>query len=1209
MENNPIKYSDLIAPDNSIQKAVEQLTELNKIYASTLDLTKKEAIQVLATVKAASGATESGRKAIAKSADDTQKLTKARQNLAFAESETARELVKIKNATKDANDMNKLALAIGKEEVTVLNMRNKSYTQISAQYRLNKIVLSQLSDEEIQASAANRELVKTTDALFNSMKKFQSSTGMNQLNVGNYGDFKSQTETLDNFQGKVDNLGSSLQSLASGQGGFGGVIDSIKAFDKTLMGLMLNPVFAVIAGVAAAGAAFKFWFDYNKGVAEATRLTQQFTGLTGDAAKSHRVEIQALADTYGKEFKDTLQAVDSLADRFGITQQEAAKIVKDGFVSGADSSAEFLNNLKEYPTFFKEAGLSASEFVAITSQANNSGLYSDKGIDTIKEGTIRLREMTVATRTALDGIGLSSKKIAADLESGQTSIFDTIKTVSARLGELPPQSAAVGTAIADIFGGPGEDAGLAYIQTLKDIDTNLDNVKTGAGELAQIQERQLNSQIELEKTIAALFDATGGTFEAMVANGKIFVNDTIVGMINGVVDLANYFVDLYNSSARFRALVISLGSTFDVIKSATGVTIRTLIAGFKAAGDVIFGLVTMDAGRFQKGIRDALELPQNVSTEMGAIFVDNFMKGVDKMSKKKARISLTLADGTTTNPIAAPKSGGSKTPPATAAELKEAKKLEELAAKQFKDLQALKRQHEDALLSLSQDGFDKQRKQVNLQYDRQIEDLKYRLKTEKDLTEGQKTEIKALAVVAEQQRENELSKITKAAASKDLEIQKERLSARLATTKEGSAAELKAKIEIARKEQEIELALNSARESNEQMDPELIKDKYKKQIDLLTDAYRSAGLDLFDLQQEQAQSEFDLLKKTEGEKTRYRLKAERDRLVKVLELNESLNNKMSETEVSIVKNTIKKLDKDIDQSVKDDRKNRDLFDMVGLKTTPENKKLATESVNNAMALIESLAAKKVEAADRAVKAATDEVNGAKSALQQEIENRNAGFAHRVEAAQKELDEARKSQKVAERDREKAIKKQRTLDALSQTSSLITATANIWKSATDQAGVWGTVLAVLATGTMWGSFLASKAKANQNTKSESYGDGTVELLSGGSHQSGNDVDLGRKPDGTRRRAEGGEYFAVVNKRNSRKFGKLIPDVINSFNDGSFLRKYTSSFSGGLIFNEEKNLNLGTVENDVRTIRKQSERRTRIDDGVTVTEYKNLTRKSK
>lgn len=89
--------------------------------------------------------------------------------------------------------------------------------------------------------------------------------------------------------------------------------------------------------------------------------------------------------------------------------------------------------------------------------------------------------------------------------------------------------------------------------------------------------------------------------------------------------------------------------------------------------------------------------------------------------------------------------------------------------------------------------------------------------------------------------------------------------------------------------------------------------------------------------------------------------------------------------------------------------------------------------------------------------------------------------------------------------------------------MVSATALIWSQL-------GFPLAIPAIAVMWATFAASKIKAAQLAKqtgetggTETYGDGTVEYLSGGSHQSGKDVDLGTKPDGTRRRAEGGEFL--------------------------------------------------------------------------------------
>lgn len=123
------------------------------------------------------------------------------------------------------------------------------------------------------------------------------------------------------------------------------------------------------------------------------------------------------------------------------------------------------------------------------------------------------------------------------------------------MAELPADSAKVGTAIADIFGGPGEDAGLQYLITLKDIETNLENVKNKAGELGALQEQQLNSQTALQQAIANLFDATGGTFESLTASVKIFVYDTLASLINGISKVIKFVADNKTAFLTFGGIV------------------------------------------------------------------------------------------------------------------------------------------------------------------------------------------------------------------------------------------------------------------------------------------------------------------------------------------------------------------------------------------------------------------------------------------------------------------------------------------------------------------------------------------------------------------------------------------------------------------------------------------------------------------------------
>ena len=228
----------------------------------------------------------------------------------------------------------------------------------------------------------------------------------------------------------------------------------------------------------------------------------------------------------------------------------------------------------------------------------------------------------------------------------------------------------------------------------------------------------------------------------------------------------------------------------------------------------------------------------------------------------------------------------------------------------------------------------------------------------------------------------------------------------------------------------------------------------------------------------------------------------------------------------------------------------------------------------------------------------------------QIEARNAGYANEVETAQKELALAQQNREKALQEQQRAQRAQAALDSLTQSSSLITASANLWK-AFSSIPVVGPALAIAAIATMWGSFTAAKIRALQVSKSEQYGEGTIELLEGGSHASGHDIDLGTKKDGTRRRAEGGEFFAVINKRNSRRFRNVIPDVINSFNDGTFADRYVranAAMSGAAV--NMVGVDISGIERDVAAIRQQGDSTQFVDaKGNVIIKYKNLTRKIK
>ena len=1216
-DNNPIKYKDLISPDNSIEELIKQLTELKDTYTDALASIKAEAIQLAATLQKVSGATEDGRKKTKKAADDADRLARAQKELAFAESDAAKKLAELNLAKQEANQINKLIIKINQSA-------EGSYNRLSAQYSLNKIYLNNMTKAERENTEEGRKLVEQTKEIYEEMKRLQEATGKFQLNVGNY------TQASDAIIAYGDRLKESLglnsafgeSLLALGRGGeeakgvFTAMGDGAKALGKTLLTLMANPVFLAIAGVAAAGAAFKWWYDYNAGLVEATRLTQQFTGKSGDDLKAFRNEVQAVADSFNADFRETLIATNALSKQFGISANEALQLVKDGFLAGGDANGEFLDTLKEYPAYFKEAGISADQFVAIVTQTNKMGIFSDKGVDAIKEANLRLREMTTATATALDGIGISSEQVQKDLQTGTKTTFDVIQDVSAKLAELPDNAATVGAAIADIFGGPGEDAGLQYLRTLKDISTNMDEVKGKAGVLAQLQEEQLQSQIELQNALSGLFDATGGNFETLTTQAKVFVNQGLTAIIKGVIDVVNYLIELYNESVLIRAIwngiVAGFKTTFDTLGNLFGFFIDIV----KATGTALKGAFTLDFDEVKKGLADCAAAYGNLVKAQVKDITENFQEGLDGMQKKIKPLTIPVSVGDTPTPQTDNKPVTTQNPTVTPRGKSDAEKAAEQQAKQIeaaykKNLEAT-RKLQDAQLQLETDEWAKLRQQTQYQYSRQIEDLQHQLQTEKDLNETGRQAINATITALEQQQTEALLKIEQDRQLQELALQKESIELRLQAVKKGSEQERQLRMQLLENERQTALLQNQQKPTGQQQDAGAINASFDAKGAGIADEYLQAQLQIFDQQQALAQSEFDLLRNSEARKTQFRLQAEKERLQKVLELNQQAANKLSDVEVQTIQNTIKKIDQEIEQS-KGEERGTDIYGLFGLNLDDDQKEAINTSMQYALDALNTFTAARVAAADAAVEQADKEVSAAQSALDAELEARANGYANNVVQAQKELDLAKKNQEKALKEQQKAQKQQAAIQTLQQIGNMVTATALIWSQL-------GFPFAIPAIAVMWASFAASKIKAAQLAKqtgetggTETYGDGTVELLEGGSHQSGNDIDLGTKPDGTRRRAEGGEFFAVINKRSSRRFRKIIPDVINSLNNGTFAHKYLKSYSDGdgLTLNVTgQSPDLRNLSDDVREIKEQNRRRVYVDgDGNTIESYNNLKRKIK
>lgn len=537
------------------------------IKGLTIDVQVKGDIDKLQTIyntqaKNVSSASDKLTEAFGRQAEIAEQLMKKIKEKADAEKLSTKEVKELSKASAEASKAMQQAAkaeeAMNKAQKAANTTRKSATMTEEDRIRTIKEALV-LADKEVhsidEANEANKRLrqavkmVRDTDEDYkNTLGKLNATIGVNTDYVKHNSDrYTQQKMTIGNYKEEVkaawmelNHLNDSMGSLGIVAGSFGDSLQSLGNAGSMFEGLsgigkiFQNKWLLGLGAVGAAGAGIGWWVNYNKGLVEATRLTQQFTEKSGDDLKEYRTEVQAIADYYNKDFREVLIGANAVSKQFGIDASEAIKLIQDGFIAGADANGEFLDTLREYPAYFKEAGISAETFIAITAQAAKSGIYSDKGVDVIKEGNLRIREMTTATAAALEGIGISADKVQEQLRTGQKTTFDIIQMVSERLNELPDSASVVGTALADIFGGPGEDAGLQYIRTLKDIKTNLNDVKSTAGEVGEAQEKYLESQKKLANELAELFDATGGSFESLMANVKSGWNNMLSYMLSGV---------------------------------------------------------------------------------------------------------------------------------------------------------------------------------------------------------------------------------------------------------------------------------------------------------------------------------------------------------------------------------------------------------------------------------------------------------------------------------------------------------------------------------------------------------------------------------------------------------------------------------------------------------------------------------------------------
>lgn len=1142
-----IKYSDFIESDDSVAKLIALLQKLEGVYQNMLNTVQKEATSTKEATLSLSGATEQQRTELRALAVEADKLAKAELGVKVAKSEVMGQIMRLREEQKKYLAEQKLYIQQTSDQEKAILRVKEAQRLATERAKLDVQMSSENRSEIAQLTLAQKKLATE--------QKLQAQASLAQ--EGSYNQLSAQYAIN---KTKLDNM--TMSTIHSTEAGKALLAETKRIYTAMNEFQQSTGKFALNVG------------NYNARVNGMSVATQQIVRELPSLSMGINMFILAISNNIPMLTDQIrlMKEANALAKKNGTATTSVFKTLLGSLFSWQTAMIVGITLLATY-------GKNILEWTEDLFSASSAASFAAKQTDLFNDSLKKAREDQKGQRAELVMLTQATQDNTRSMEDRLSAAYKLKATYKDTLKNYSAEEIAI-----------GKVSGLYKV-----LITDIENVARAKAAQAVIEEN-IAKKLDLEKKLA---DAK---------NGVLTFWSEIRLLWKGQAAYDPQNIKNPADAAAYGAKVRADATKKDIATYEEG--IRNInIANEKLAKGIPFKDAFGEAGKADAEARykselDALRQAENARINL--IKVDSKRESAEIRAKYSQQIE-DLKHKLETDDTLSLKAKSAINSTIRSLGAQEVREQKALSIKTADAKLQVARQTEDARLDILQEGLDKTYKQTEVSYNRQIEDVKRQLESKKALGNLEASEASQLndQIVSIETKKGLALKVIKDDMNiEDLNRQKEAISLKLQAVKEGSQEEIDLTVEGIRVQQKIALAENRKLSIEKQQGEKAINASYDAQV---LNATREMGykkaMAQFDSEQDLAAITFDLIKRTEKEKTEFKLQQEKERIQKQLELAKAGNLELTKTDKAAMESMLLVLDRQISET----KASKDIYEVFGLGFTEDQKKAVNQSFSIALDNLNAYMDAQVESAQVAVEAAQKQVDAIQKRVDSEVEASKNGYANNAATAQKELEMAKKNREKALKDQEKAQKAQAAIQTVQQATNLVTATAEIW--AAFGKTPW---LAIAATALMWGSFAAAKIKAAQVTKqkTESYGEGTVELLEGGSHASGRDIDLGTKKDGTRRRAEGGEYLGIIKKRSVSKYGALIPDVIRALNFGTFEKKYLQSYSGmsdSTMFNVvAPGADLGDLNENVRDIRKQGERKSYSVGDKEIEVYKNIKR---
>lgn len=1300
-EDDKIKYSDIIEPDDSIEKLVKQLGELNQSYETMVNAIRAGADRIVHSLKSASGATSEGRKAIDEATASTSRLERAQNELKLALSDTGKQIAWLKAQTSDANRatveqqryiqqaissydrlksdlkqtvelyksltaaeradsemgqqllndilnlknqikalddqmkphiqtlsevekaeqrlaylqsdegkrllelkakiaeltsarkqqkatvdplaqaQEKLAYAQSEEnqqlklystqireanqiaqlQATIANSAEGSYNRLSAQYALNKIRLNQMSAAEREAADSGKKLEAETNAIYQQMIKLQEATGNYRLSVGHY------QKTWDGLGISISQVVRELPAAAVSLNTFFlGISNNIPMVVDEINRLRAQNKLLQAEGkatISVTGSIVKALFGWNTVLVILLTVFSMFgQDIINWIANLFKAEKQVMS------FREQLEALtEELKKNTGGYGDNIVAFRK------LTSQWEKLTDDKQRLQWVKDNVSEFNKLGIAVNDVNDAEVAFNSGTPQILEA-LKLRARATAA------MSLASQKYEEALQKNEEALLKE-QQPSTFLETTSDYFSAVGAG----FVGPESDLSLETRLAKRRNQQREENIASLRRE-----------RDALEKEGDAFFD---------LADGYNTAADELVKALSlfGKARTAGDGREPRDLTRTINQNDIKIQREYE--KSVTELLKDEYAKRRKAAADQ----VQDENNKLREMYRLNEEYVKNVDGKYKKLTEDQ-KKQIDRQQEL---ITKTIANNLRALDLQLQQIQNEQKVASLQAQRNTINPTDTSAATEAAQNQ------ESTVTTTLVVTRDASQMEASLVEERKLMeenlDLEYALilDTNKRLLEAGDDQARSEEEILIELNKKKLE-LWSEYDQKILDARERDIENQLELVKKGSEDELNLLLQQNEVRRQLALAQNAAKPAEQQVSTSVINAQFDKSAAQTKGSFQMTS---FDEQQALDEAVFNEVKRSETEITRFKLEQEKARWQEQIRLAEAGGLDWSQAQIDAAKATVKGIDRELselDDFIKNIGKKGlggTLLEKLGF--DDDQIDALKDAVNIVIEQLQSIMDAEVELAEQAVEAAEARVEAAQKAYDAEVEARNNGYANNVATAKKELEQEKKNQQEKQKMLQAAQKRQEAMNTVTQASSLVTASANLWSSFSS-IPIVGPALALAAIATMWTSFAVAKIKAKQVTASQSdeYGEGGLEFLEGGSHASGDDIDLGVKNKKKRRmRAEGGEALAIISKKRTRKYKKILPDVINSLNKGTFEDKYLNAFASSdglnISLNSNGSVDLSKIEDDVRSIRKQSETKYyTLPNGTVVIQHKNVKR---